>query len=115
MGDKITLQKLKVTGDNYRMAEIYYSLLSSLNNLKLTERDVQLVAYTAVRGNMSNANVKEEFCKKYNSSSPTISNIVSKLKKMNVLVKDGGKIKVNPVIALNFNNDVKLEITLQHG
>ena len=110
----ITLQKLKASGDSYVVAERYYSILSALNDLHLTQREVQLIAFAAVRGNMSYANVKEEFCKKYNSSSPTISNIVSKLKKMHILVKDGGKIKVATVIALNFNNDIKLEISLQH-
>ena len=64
------------------------------------------MAFTAVRGNMSYANVKEEFCKKYNSSSPTISNIVSKLKRMGILIKEGGKIKLVPVIQLNFNLDI---------
>ena len=114
--DKIIVQKLKkVSGDNYAQAEVYYSILSALNNLKLTQREVQLVAFTAVRGNMSYANVKEEFCKRYNSSSPTISNIISKLKKMQIFIKDGGKIKINPKIALNFNSDVRLEINLTHG
>jgi hypothetical protein len=32
-----------------------------------------------------------------------------------VLVKDGSKIKVNPVILLNFSNDVMLDIKLLHG
>jgi len=114
--NKIVLQKLSFQNeDNYVLAEKYYSLLSALNNLKLTEREVQLMAFTAVRGNMSYANVKEEFCKKYNSSSPTISNIVSKLKRMGILIKEGGKIKLVPVIQLNFNLDIKLEINLGHG
>ena len=114
--NKIILQKLRcVSGDNYELAERYYSILSALNDLKLTQREVQLVAYAAVRGNMSYANVKEEFCKKYNSSSPTISNMISKLKKVKIFVKDGGKVRVNPMIALDFSKDVKLEIMLSHG
>lgn len=116
MTNKIVLQKLSAKSeDNYILAERYYSILSALNDLKLTQREVQLVAFTAVRGNMSYANVKDEFCKKYNSSSPTISNIVSKLKKVGIFIKEGGKIRVNPVIALNFTLDLKLEISLLHG
>jgi hypothetical protein len=34
---------------------------------------------------------------------------------MGVLVKDGTKVKVNPRIVLNFENDVTLEIRLVHG
>jgi len=116
MANKIILQKLSFQNeDNYVLAERYYNVLSALNNLKLTQREVQLIAFTAVRGNMSYANVKEEFCKKYESSSPTISNIVSKLKKMGIFIKEGGKIKVVPMIQLNFALNIKLEINLTHG
>jgi hypothetical protein len=78
----------------------------------LTEREVQLEAFTAIKGNISYKNIRNEFCEKYKSSAPTINNIISKLKKIGVLVKDGSKIKVNPVITLNFENDIKLEINV---
>lgn len=114
--NKVILQKLKCSSDdNYSLAEKYYSILSAINNLKLTAREIQLVAFTAVRGNMSYANVREDFCKRYNTTSPTINNIISKLKKIGVLIKDKGKIKVNPVILLNFSLDVTLDIKLTHG
>lgn len=116
MSDKILIQRLSSPSeDNFALAEKYYSILSALNNLKLTQKEIQLVAFTAVRGSISYANVREDFCKKHNTSSPTINNFISKLKRIGVMVKVGGKIKVNPVIALNFNNDVKLEINLKHG
>ena len=113
---KIVVQKLKKpVSDNYACAEKYYSLLSSLNELKLTTREIQLIAFTAIKGNISYANIREEFCAKYNSSAPTINNLISKLKKMGVFVKDGTKVKVNPVILLNFDKDIVLQITLLHG
>ena len=73
------------------------------------------MAFTAIRGNISYANIRKEFCEKYNSTGPTINNIISKLKKIYVLVKDGTKVKVNPKIILDFNKDVTLEIKLIHG
>ena len=113
---KIIVQKfLRKIEDNYAMAEKYYSVLSTINNLKLTTREIQLVAFTAIRGNMSYSSIREDFCKKYNSTSPTINNIISKLKRIGVFVKDGSKIKVNPVIILNFSNDVTLEIKMEHN
>ena len=112
----IVVQKLKKPiEDNFVMAEKYYSILSAVNNLKLTPREIQLVAFTAVRGNISYANIREEFCKKYNSTSPTINNIISKLKKINELVKDWTKVKVNPVIILPFDKNITLQISLTHG
>jgi len=116
METKFIVQSLKKSVDNsLLLAERYYALLSAVNDLKLTTREIQLIAFTAVRGNMSYANVREDFCKKYGTTSPTINNIISKLKKMYVLVKDKGKIKVNPVILLDFNKDVTLEIKLVHA
>jgi hypothetical protein len=113
---KIIVQKfLRKIEDNYAMAEKYYSVLSTINNLKLTQREVQLVAFTAIRGNISYSSIREDFCNKYNSTSPTINNIISKLKRIGVFVKDGSKIKVNPVIILNFSNDITLEVKMEHN
>jgi DNA-binding MarR family transcriptional regulator len=113
---KVILQKLKKTeGDDYLLAERYYTLLSAVNDLRLTQREMQLMAFTAVRGNISYANIRKDFCEKYGTTNASINNIISRLKKMGVLVKDGTKVKVNPRILLNFENDVILEIKLVHG
>jgi DNA-binding MarR family transcriptional regulator len=113
---KVIVQKMKNTSsDQFSLAEKYYSILSAVNNLKLTQREIQLIAFTAIKGNISYANIRKEFCERYNSTSPTINNIISKLKKVNVLVKDGTKIKVNPVIILDFNKPITLQINLTHG
>lgn len=114
--NKMILQRLrKQEADSFLLGEKYYSLLSAVNNLSLTQREIQLIAFTAIKGNISYANLREEFCKKHNTTGPTINNIISKLKKMGILIKDGGKVKVNPVIVLDFNKDVTLEIKLTHG
>lgn len=114
--EKKLIQTLLVkVDDEYVMAEKYYTILSAINNLKLTQREIQLIAFTAIRGNISYSTIREDFCKKFNSTSPTINNIISKLKKLKVLVKDGTKIKVNPVILLPFKNNVTLEIKLEHN
>ena len=116
METKIILQRLKKQEqDSFLLAEKYYSLLSAVNDLKLTQREIQLIAFTAIKGNISYANIRKEFCEKYGTTSPTINNIISKLKKIGVLVKDGTKVKVNPVIILNFDKDIVLEIKLTHG
>ena len=113
---KIIVQKfLRKVEDDYAMAEKYYSMLSTINDLKLTQREIQLVAFTAIRGNISYSNIREDFCNKYNSTSPTINNIISKLKRIGVFVKDGTKIKVNPVILLPFNQNITLELKMEHN
>ena len=110
------VQKLaKEYDDKYNLAQKYYALLSALNNLKLTEREVQLIAYTAIKGTITYANARAEFCKKYDTTTATINNIVSKLKKVGIFIKEDGKVKVNPVIVLDFDSDINLFIQLQHG
>ena len=110
------VQRLKKSvKDDIALAEKYYRILSSVNDLKLTNREVQLIAFAAIKGNISYANIRQEFCTIYDSTSPAINNIISKLKKMGVFVKDGTKVKVNPLILLNFEKDIILQISLIHG
>ena len=98
-----------------QLAEKYYSILSAINKLHLTEREIQLISFTAVKGNITYANVREEFCKTYNSTSPSINNIISKLKKVGIFIKENGKVKVNPIIVIDFKKDLTLDIKLLHG
>jgi hypothetical protein len=110
------IQKLKKdVYTDIELAEKYYSILSAINNLHLTEREIQLVSFTAIKGNITYANVREEFCKTYNSTSPSINNIISKLKKVGIFIKENGKVKVNPIIVIDFKNDLTLDIKLVHG
>lgn len=95
------------------IAEKYYSFLSVMNDLKLTEREIQLTAFTAVKGNISNGNARDEFCRIHDTSTPTINNIISKLKKLKVFIKENGKIKVNPAITLDFSQPIVIQISLQ--
>ena len=111
--NSVVLQKLKRKDDSsFSKAMRYYNILSAVNDLGLTKRELQLVAFTAIKGNISYASNRKEFCEKYNTTGASINNIVSKLKKMKVLVKDGSKVKVNPVITLDFTKEIHLEIKL---
>ena len=113
---KIIVQRLKkVVDSEMELAKKYYSILSAINSLNLTEREIQLISFTAIKGNITYANVREEFCKTYNSTSPTINNIISKLKKVGIFIKENGKVKVNPVIVIDFKKDLTLDIKLVHG
>ncbi len=111
--ETMTIQKLaKASNNKLELAQKYYGLISALNNLGLTEREIQLITFTAVRGSISYATVREDFCTIYNSSFPTINNIVSKLKKQGILVKKNKQTVVNPRIALDFSKPLVLQITL---
>jgi hypothetical protein len=115
MEPTVTLQRLrKVVPTDIQLAEKYYSILSAVNSLHLTQREIQLIAFTSIKGNITYANVREEFCKLHNTTSPTINNIISKLKKIGIFIKEGGKVKINPMIVIDFTKDLTLGITLVH-
>jgi hypothetical protein len=112
---KIIVQRLKKNvSTDMELAMKYYSILSAINSLNLTEREIQLISFTAIKGNITFANVREEFCKTYNSTSPSINNIISKLKKVGIFIKENGKVKVNPIISIDFTKDLTLDIKLVH-
>jgi DNA-binding Lrp family transcriptional regulator len=109
----LVIQKLsRKEPSRMEVAQRYYSIISAVNGLNLTKRELQLLAFTALKGNMSYANIRQEFCQMFDSSEPTINNMISKLKKNGILVKEGSKIKVHPVLSLDFTKDVLLGIKL---
>jgi hypothetical protein len=112
-----TLQILKRdVKDNYELAEKYYKVLSTVNDLNMAKREIQLVAYTAIEGNISDPILKNAFIAKHKSSKATIGNIVCAMKKIYVLVKDKetNKMVVNPAIALDFTKNINMELKLEH-
>jgi ribosomal protein S10 len=93
----------------------YYSVISALNDLMLTEREIQLMSFIAVSGSISVPSNREKFCNTYSTTGATVNNMVSKLKKRNLLLKKDGKIIVNNLISLDFSNSITLEIKILHG
>ena len=113
LGMMITQKLRRRLPDEFGIAVAYFSLISSLNSLALTERELQLMAFTAVRGNMSLGNVKTEFCERFSTTFPTISNIVYKLKKQGLLIKEDGRVKVNKMFPSNFKDGITLNVILE--
>lgn len=117
MEKKSTVQQ-SLTGqckDRLELALKYYSVFSALTGMALTDRQLQLLAFTAINGNISYPPIRKEFIEKFNSSSSTINNMVGVLKKLKVLIKDGDKVKVNPAIIIDFDKNLSLNILITHG
>jgi len=107
----LTTQRLKrIVDSDYDIAELYYSTLSSINNLRLTDREISLLAFMATSPSFD----KKVFSAKHSTTPATINNMISKLKKMYLLTRIDNKVTLNPRIKLNFGNDIKLEISLVH-
>jgi len=113
MDDSLSIQVLKREfKEPLEKAVRYYSMISIWNNLKLTEREVQLLSYTAIRGTISSLSSKEEFSRLFHSSPATINNIISRLSSIGLLTKSGGKYRVNEQINLDFSKNLVIGFKL---
>ena len=111
----VSVQKIKKGyGQNMDRAIAYYSMISVLNQFSLTTRELQLLAFTALRGSITNPAAREDFCQTYKTSQATINNIISKLRKLKLFVKEQNKIRVHPALALDFSSPIVLQIVLSN-
>lgn len=99
--------------DEFQVALKYYSILSILNSLGLTQRELELLAFTAVRGTITPLPAREEFVQKFHSSLDSLENIKGKLVKKGLMVKVEDMYRVNPHIALDFTGPVLLKILMR--
>lgn len=117
--DNIIVQTFRVINKaKLEKAIIFYSIVSVLNSLNLTRKQIELLAYTHVRGTISSLSAKEDFVKNYGSSVDSINNMISKLYKKKILFKvpNSGKIKVNPRFSkIDFDNpDIIINIIMEN-
>lgn len=109
------LQKIKKQVESeYQLAYKYFSILSIVNDMELVNRDIQLIAYSISEGKPI-SELRHEFVKKFGSSMATVGNIISKLYKLSILIKDKRNININPVLLFDFNQDLGLGIEFKHG
>jgi predicted transcriptional regulator len=101
--------------DEMDKAQKYYTIISIVNSLSLSERELQLLAFVAVKKHISYKEYKQEFCSLYDSSLPTVHNMISKLTRMGVLMRENKKVKINPKILLPFQEEIILHISLCNG
>jgi DNA-binding MarR family transcriptional regulator len=111
---KIIVQNLKSEiHSDFEMAYKYFVIMSELNDLGLVKRDIQLLAYAASEKKPI-SDIKEEFVEKFGTSIATVGNIISKLYKKRVLVKNKRLVEIIPVLLLEFERDIFLKIHLKH-
>lgn len=117
IGNSATMQKIssRMGGDEVDRAIVYYCLLlKAINNMPVTRRDVQLLAFIAVKGSIYSAGKREEFMRRFSTgqSRHLVTMMVYRLRKMGLLTKENGKISLAGPLRLNFSRKLMLEITL---
>ena len=95
-------------------ALVYYQVISILNNLNLSTRDIQVLAFTNKRGTISSITAKNQFISIFGSTISTVNNTVTKLRKLGLMVKVNGKTIVNPKLSIDFSKPVTIAITMNN-
>lgn len=107
----VVVQKLKKEyNGSLEVAIQYVTIISAFNSLHLTKREIQLLAFTALKGNISSGGKKDEFISIFGSSIATIGNIIHKLGKKKLLQHIEGKTKIHPSLQLDFSKDIILQL-----
>lgn len=89
----------------FEVAKRYYTIILGLNDIHVTKSEMNLIAFSAVNGTISTPPIKQQFCEHFSVPSGSIYNMICKLRKLNVLVKDrDNKIRVNPAIRPDFSS-----------
>jgi DNA-binding MarR family transcriptional regulator len=108
------LQKVTISFDNeIEKAKVYYSIICSANNINITPKELELISFISIKGNINYGIYKKEFCEKYKTSIASINNMISSLIKKKLLVKINSKTKLNPSISLDFKKDINLLIKIK--
>ena len=109
--EKIVVQKIVKMVPN--VAERYFRILSAVNNLQLTDREINVLAYIANEG-LNDKGKRDKFCKMHETTLATIYNVVSRLKKLGMVTKSRGSTKLVAVFEFDYTKDVQLQIELRH-
>lgn len=97
----------------YEVAYAYIKLVVTLNQIHLTPREMQLLAFTAVKGSISSGGAKKLFIEQFNSSMATVGNLIHTLSQKGALVKEGKHIRPIPAFRLDFTKNVSLVFKLE--
>lgn len=96
------------------VAERYFRVLSAVNNLGLTDREINVLAYISNEG-FDTRGKRDEFCRINETTLATIYNVVSRLKKLGMVTKTKSGTKLVPVFEFDYKKDLQLHIELRHG
>ena len=110
----IVIQKINIEYSSaIELAKVYYTFITNINKIKIRPKELDLLCFCAVHGTISTPKVREAFIEQYNTPKNSVYNIVSQLQKMKLMTKVNGKIKVNPVIQLDFTqSSFRIELAL---
>lgn len=99
----------------FDMARKYYSVLFVWQGTHLTNKQLDLLAFCAIRGTISTVPAKNDFSRDFKTSNSSINNMISDLQRKGILKKIDGKTRINPVLQLDFSQNINLNLTFENN
>lgn len=105
---------LNKSESNFQLAKKYFKIIFTLNDLHVTDSELNLITFSALNGTISTPPVRDEFIKQFNIPIVSVYNMSSKLQKLGILIKDNDKkIRLHPSINLKFNEPISLILKME--
>jgi hypothetical protein len=82
------IQKIYKEFPNMELVKKYYAILFLLNDIHVPEKELSLVAFSALNGSLTSPPIRNKFIVLFNSSEGSVYNMMASLQKKNILVKD---------------------------
>jgi predicted transcriptional regulator len=108
----MVVQKLRKAYTPLEAAIAYFSILSVVNKLELSPRELQLLAFTSLKGGKVTVGVRETFCEEFKTSKATINNLLSQLKRTGLFIKRKNMFLVNPSLVTDFTQPLIVQVKL---
>ena len=109
----VVLQKLnKRETSELNLAIRYFTIIAAISNIHLTQRQIELLAFTAVKGTISSGGARKDFIDHFSSSKNSLENIKHLLVKKGLIVKSDSKYKITPSLDLDFSKSIVLQVNL---
>lgn len=111
MKEEVQVKTIKKSfTDKIQAGIMWFRFISGINDIHLTRRELELLSFINLRGTISSLQSKEEFCKMFETSIGTVSNMTAKLLKQKILIKEKSKIKVNPFLRVDLDKDLVVRL-----
>lgn len=105
-------QIIKNIDKPFDVAIRYFRIIAAANNIKLQNRQLELLAFIALRGGVFSGSARQKFIEVYGSTYHTINNMLGQLHKRKFLLRDGRKYTMNPELMVNNFENLILIINL---
>jgi hypothetical protein len=110
---RVVVQKLnKKETSELQLAIRYFTIVAAVSDIHLTTKQIELLAFTAVKGTISSGGARKDFVEVFDSSKGSLENMKHLLIKKGFIVKQDGKYKIVPSLALNFKDSIVLQVNL---